>query len=182
MAKKATRSGAKATSHQQPSAPRERIDAAEASGILFAVELGGAWPRIAFNGRQRRVLVQLEGESPLAFAERVTTGLDALFGTGVELRTLALACNERLDAAADEARRTLLGLALGSMARRRRGDVLLCAAPRSGARLGRYLETLAASVGSEWRSAGLEVSVERAVEVAPPSELPRPSTLSARVA
>jgi hypothetical protein len=161
MAKKAARSGAKATSHTQVRVPRESGAAAPTtSGMLVAVELGGEWPNIAFAEQQRRVLVQLEGEAPVAFAERVTSSLDALFGRGVELRTLALACNERTDAAADEARRILLGLSLGAMAKQNEGTVLLSAPARSGERTRGYLEALAATSRTEWQSAGLEVTVD----------------------
>jgi hypothetical protein len=167
MAKKAARSSAKATSHTQARVPRESGDAAQAtSGILVAVELGAEWPNVAFAQQQRRVLVQLEGEAPVAFAERVTSNLDALFGRGITLRTLALACNERIDAAADEARRILLGLTLGVMAKQREGAVLLTAAPHAGARLRGYLEALAATSLGEWQSAGLEVAVECGRETA----------------
>jgi hypothetical protein len=183
MAKKAARSGAKATSHTPVRMTRESGSAPQATrGVLVAVELGGEWPNVAFDGQQRRVLVQLEGEAPLAFAERVTSGLAALFERGVELHTLALACNERLDAAADEARRNLLGMSLGSMAHRRRGEVVLSAAPRSRARLGTYLEALAADSRREWQSAGLEVSVDCARETAAPMGATPPSAVSSRVA
>jgi hypothetical protein len=160
MTKKAKRSGAKTTSPTQVvvSGAATAVDAS--SGILVAVELSGEWPSLTMTGSERRVLVQLEGEAPLAFAERVTSGLDALFGRGVELRTRAVCCNERLDGAADEARRHLIGLTLGAMAQRRAGQVVLAAAPRASARLRGYLEALAASARREWQSAGLEVSVD----------------------
>lgn len=173
MAKKAARSGAKATSPTpgRVRGVRRESDAAAPTtrGMLVAVELGGEWPDVAFAEQQRRVLVQLEGEAPVAFAERVTSNLDALFGRGVALRTLALACNERTDAAADQARRMLLGLSLGAMAKQSEGAVLLSAPSRSGERMRGYLEALAAASRTEWQSAGLEVAVERGRETAAPA-------------
>src|SRR5215217_8418295 len=68
------------------------------AGLLVAVELGAQFPTLSpAEGAPRRVLTQLEGESPLAFAERVTSSVEGAFGRGVALGQLALACNERLD-------------------------------------------------------------------------------------
>src|SRR5690348_4957773 len=98
--------------------------------MLIAVELGGEWPsQLAAEGCERRVIVQLEGEAPAVFTDRIATSIDALLGRGLELGTLALACNERVDGAIDEARRSLVGLALGAMAKRRAGKVFLTASP-----------------------------------------------------
>jgi len=177
MAKKAARSGAKTMSNKPLRDPRASVGAAPLArgGCLVALELGAEWPggsslSLELEQSERRVIVQLEGEAPVAFAERVASGLDALFGRGVELRTLALGCNERTDATADEARRSLLGLALGAMARRNEGQVVLTASPRSGARLRSYLELLSAASRREWHSAGLTVSVDYGREAAPPEK------------
>ena len=88
------------------------------AGLLIVVELGGDWPSWALTGTgTRRVLTQIDGETPAAFADRVASSLDGLFGKGVVLTTVALACNERVDEAADAARRKLAGLSLGAMAK-----------------------------------------------------------------
>lgn len=182
MAKKAARTIAR--SHKLSHAPHgsagvnERSDSSH--GLLVAVELGADWPSLAFDlpSNERRVLVQLEGESPAAFADRVSGSLDSLFGRGVELRALALACNERLDSAADEARRSLVGLALGSMAQKRAGKVYLTAAPQSTGRLRVYLTALAEGSRTEWHNAGLEVAVDFGRELSPT----RANAVRARVA
>ncbi|HYQ18325.1 MAG TPA: hypothetical protein VEQ58_21265, partial [Polyangiaceae bacterium] len=63
------------------------------SGTLIAMELGAEWPgEHVAAGNEKRVLTQHEGEAPAVFAERVFSSIDALFGRGVELGTLALAC------------------------------------------------------------------------------------------
>jgi len=143
------------------------------------MELGAAWPvELADAALERRVLTQLEGETPAAFAERVTSRIDALFGRGATLGALALACNERIDGAADDARKTLIGLSLGTMAKRQTGKVYLTASPRSSGRIREYLASLARGAASEWQSAGLEVSVDFGRE-APPA---RGDALIARVA
>src|SRR3954469_16024262 len=91
------------------------------AGLLVVVELGGEWPSQATLTTpvpvRRRVLAQTEGESPATFAERVASELESPFGRGVELETVVMACNERLDEPATSARRKTLSLALGSMAK-----------------------------------------------------------------
>lgn len=130
-------------------------------GVLVVVELGGDWPSLATSeASARRVLSQQEGETPAALAERVANSLDGLFGRGVKLETLVLACNERLDEGADAARRKVLGIALGGMAKHKSGHVYLAASARSSGRLRHGLAALAQGLFDEWRTAGLEVSVD----------------------
>ena len=131
------------------------------AGSLVVVELGAEWPHLAESDRAvRRVLAQLEGETPTLFAERVAGSLDGLFGKGVQLGAAALACNERIDAAADTARRKLGGILLGLMAAHKSGKVVLTASPLSSGRLRHSLSSLAHGLFDEWRTAGLEVTVE----------------------
>lgn len=138
------------------------------SGLLVVVELGGEWPGVAraSDGSDlvRRVLSQAEGETPAQFTERVTSALDTLFGRGVKLSTVSLACNERLDDAADGARRMLCSAALGAMAKHKSGRFYLTAAARSSGRLRHALSSLTQGLSDEWESAGLEVSVEFGAE------------------
>src|SRR3954463_115026 len=96
-----------------------------ARGLLVVVELGSAWPALREDDAARRVIAQTEGEAPSAFADRVASGLDSLFGRAVQLSTVAIACNERVDEAADTARRKLAGLSLGAMAKNKTGKVYL---------------------------------------------------------
>lgn len=134
------------------------------SGLLVIVELGGEWPSVAraSDGTEpvRRVLSQAEGESPAQFTERVASSVDGLFGRGIKLCAVSLACNERLDDAADAARRMLCSVALGAMAKHKAGRFYLTAAARSSGRLHHALSSLAQGLSEEWESAGLEVSVE----------------------
>jgi hypothetical protein len=137
----------------------------EAGGLLVAVELGGEWPTVGGSGSEasnlrRRVLAQVEGETPAVFAERLASSLDSLFDRGVRLETVVLACNERLDEAAEAARRKALSIALGSMAKHKSGRVYLAASALSGGRLRHALSALAQGLFEEWRTAGLEVSVD----------------------
>jgi hypothetical protein len=131
------------------------------SGLLVIVELGGEWPGLMqADASARRVVTQHEGEAPQAFAERVAASLDSLFGRGIKLCTVALACNERLDDTADAARRKMGSLGLGSMAKHKAGRFYFTASPRSSGRLRHALSGLARGLFDEWRTAGLEVSVE----------------------
>jgi hypothetical protein len=129
----------------------------------------------------RRVLAQAEGETPGAFAERVAGRLDGLFGRGIQLETIVLACNERLDEAADAARRKALSLALGSMAKHKSGRAYLAASARSGGRLRHALSALAQGLFDEWRTAGLEVSVDFGEENRPAASM-QSSAFTAQVA
>lgn len=140
------------------------VPGASASGLLVVVELGGEWPSQAAlapaGPAMRRVLAQAEGETPAVFFERVASSLDGLFGRGIQLETVVLACNERVDDAAQSARRKALGLALGNMAKHKSGRAYLAASARSGGRLRHALAALAQGLFDEWRTAGLEVSVD----------------------
>jgi hypothetical protein len=131
---------------------------------LVVVELGGAWPGEATLARaaagMRRVLSQTEGETPAAFAERVAGAQEGLFGRGVRLETIVLACNERIDDAAEAARRKTLSVALGNMAKHKSGRAYLAASGRSSGRLRHALSSLSQGLFDEWRTAGLEVSVD----------------------
>ena len=130
-------------------------------GLLIVVELGGDWPSWALtDASARRVLAQAEGETPAVFADRVASSLDGLFGKGIKLTTVALACNERIDDSADAARRKLAGLALGAMAKHQAGKVYLTASPHCSGRLRHSLSSLAQGLHQEWCTAGLEASVE----------------------
>ena len=160
----------KASPPREPSPPP--------SGLLVIVELGGDWPQLAVGraaaaaaatatgtatvAGPRRVIAQVECEAPAEFADRVANLLDGLFERGIKLDTVALACNERLDEAAEQARRRLARLALGRMAiaKHMSGHVFFTAPPRSSGRIRHALSALARSLFDEWRTAGLEVSVD----------------------
>lgn len=80
------------------------------SGLLVVVELGAAWPGWLVEGSAhttRRVVVELEGEGPLAFAARVIAVAASLMPKGVPLDLAVLACNERADDVQRRARRQL---------------------------------------------------------------------------
>ncbi len=161
---------------------RKRKQESSGTGVLVVVELGSEWPGLMqADASSRRVLTQHEGETPAAFSERVAGSLDALFGRGVMLSTVALACNERLDDAANEARRRLGGLSLGAMARHKSGRFVFTAPTRSGGRLRHALTSLSRALDDEWRSAGLSVTVELGEPVSAPATADEP-TGRARVA
>jgi hypothetical protein len=127
------------------------------------------------------VLAQIDGETPAVFADRVASSLDGLFGKGVALGTVALSCNERIDPAAEAARRQVAGLALGSMAENNSGKLYLTASERSSGRLRHSLSALAQGLHQEWNGAGLEASVEFG-EAARSAKAAAPFVFTARVA
>lgn len=181
----APRSSAPAVSARADAASRASASALGEGGLLVVVELGGEWPSQAALATAtpalRRVLAQAEGETPAAFAERVASGFDSLFGRGAQLETVVVACNERADDAAEAARRKTLSLALGSMAKNKAGRGYLAASARSGGRLRHALSALAQGLFDEWRTAGLEVSVDFG-EDRRPSSGAAPFAFTARVA
>lgn len=153
----------------------------QASGVLVLMELGAEWPGITLSDGARRVLSQLDGETPAQFAARAAGQLDSLFGRGIPLGKLVLACNERIDAQAETARRKLSGLALGAMAKQKTGKVCLTASERSSARLRQALTSLSQGLFDEWRTAGLEVKVVVGPEQATAKQ-PQVFAFTARVA
>lgn len=158
--------------------------ATASSGAVVAVELGAEFPSLGvatLDGAPRRVLTQQEGEGPLAFADRVASALDGALGRGVALGQLVLACNERLDETAQQARRQLAGVALGVMAKQQQGKLILSAPARSSGRLRHGLSALARGLHDEWRTAGLEASVDFEAE-APSATNAAPFSHTARVA
>jgi hypothetical protein len=143
------------------SSERPALNGLKGSGLLVVVELGGEWPGLMqADASARRVVTQHEGETPSAFADRVAASLDSLFGRGIKLTTVALACNERIDPVADAARRKFGSLVLGTMAKHKEGRFYFTASPLSSGRLHHALSALARALFDEWRTAGLEVSVE----------------------
>jgi hypothetical protein len=131
------------------------------SALLVIVELDAEWPGLMnADATARRVVAQTEGESPTALAERVAGSLEGMFGRGIDLSSVALACNERLDDGASAARRKLAGLTLGLMAKHGSGRLCLSASARASGKLHHALSALAQDLSSEWSSAGLEVTVE----------------------
>jgi hypothetical protein len=132
-----------------------------ARSLLVAVELGGEWPAgfETAGATVRRVLSQEEGESPALFAGRVADEVENAAARGAMLSLAAIACNERADEAALDARRRMARTLLGTMAGFKTGSVYLTASARTSGRLRHALSSLAAELGEEWSSAGVETSV-----------------------
>jgi len=120
------------------------------AGLLVAVELGAEWPDAALGGRfdaVRRVVAQMEGESPEAFAARLGALAGRLFTDRTELRDAVVACNERTDPAASSARRSIGSALLGRIGPG--GTFVLAAGPRAGGRLRHALSGLALSLATQ---------------------------------
>lgn len=157
------------------------IKAKSSGGVLIVVELGAEWPsllELQEPAGGRRVLAQAEGETPSAFVARVGVQLDGLFARGVPMTTAVVACNERLDDSARQARGELARTAMGSMAEARSGSLLLSASERSSGRLRHALSLLASELESEWQRAGVVAKVrfgdERPAPTSPDMPVPAP--------
>jgi hypothetical protein len=119
-------------------------------GLLVIVELGAAWPGSLVEGSthaKRRVLCELEGEGPSAFAARAIRAASTLMPRGVRLDHSVLAVNERADEAQMCARREL-ARALLYPRDRRRARLSIVATPTAGERLRGALLSLAQGVGA----------------------------------
>lgn len=116
--------------------------------MLVALEIGAEWPEGAVKERPgvfRRVVVQLEGETPEAFAVRLGGLVGKLFASGAPLHDAVIACNERTDPSATLARRTLGALLLERLGPS--GNFVLAASPRAGGRSRHALSALAIDLG-----------------------------------
>lgn len=85
---------------------------------LVLVELGAAWPAslLAREGDPRcRVLAEVEGEGPLAFAARAEAFVATAFPPGTAPAVGVVACNQRADVVAEAARRALAELLLSRL-------------------------------------------------------------------
>jgi hypothetical protein len=133
------------------------------AGILVLVELGAQWPSWVQNlsgGGGKRVVSQEEGESPDAFGDRVAEELSRLGARGVPLKVATLACNERCDDAAMQARSKIGTALLGALVQKRARDFrfYLSASNRSG-RARQALSSLATELGRSFGAPEERVSV-----------------------
>lgn len=125
------------------------------TGVLVIVELGAEWPAWVETvpGRgSRRVLSQEEGETPEDFGNRVTEHLGSLFAKRVTLERAVVACNERSDERAMQARSKLGQALVGALAGGRSWQLLFTASGRTG-RVRHALSGLATTLSSSWSGA-----------------------------
>jgi hypothetical protein len=76
---------------------------------LVVVELGASWPAAVTTAEIGvcRVLAEVEGEGPLAFAARVEDFAGSAFPRGTQVTLALVACNQRADETAEAARRAM---------------------------------------------------------------------------
>jgi hypothetical protein len=117
---------------------------------LIAVELGAQWPAWVAECRPsaarsllRRVSVQADGEAPEAFAERATARLATLVRDHA-IGVIVLSCNERADAAAEQARLSLVESVAKLLPNAR---IVVAADGASGSRLRASLDRVCAPLG-----------------------------------
>jgi hypothetical protein len=121
---------------------------------VVVVELGAPWPA-ALVGRHAgstcRVLSEVEGEGPLAFAARVEDFIARAVPRGTELELAVVACNQRADETAEVARRALCECMLARL--QRGGGLLFSAADATSERFRRRLLDLVADFAGSGGSA-----------------------------
>jgi hypothetical protein len=137
-------------------------------GLLVCVELGATWPEKLAGGNPdivRRVVAQVDGETPEAFASRAGALARRLFSDGVEVTSVVAACNERTDPAAIRARSALGGRLLEHLGPT--GTFSFSADPRAGGRLRHALSDLALGLAPKARGS---VTVHFGTEAEVPAE------------
>ena len=154
------------------------------TGILVLVELGAEWPswvQSLAGGGGRRVVSQAEGESPDVFVDRVAEEISSLGARGVPLKVATVACNERCDDAAMQARGKMGTMLLSALVHKQARDarLFLSASGRSG-RVRHALSTLAGELGVSFGMPGERVSVRFGDEM--PLARESGAALSAKVA
>jgi hypothetical protein len=113
---------------------------------LVVVELGAAWPTAMVASRGGcRVVAEIEGEGPLAFAARVDDFVAAAFPRSAFVVRAVLACNLRADQTAEAARRAVAESLLSRLGAS--GVLTFCASNRAGDRFRRRLGDLVLELG-----------------------------------
>jgi hypothetical protein len=152
---------------------------------LVLVELGAAWPATVVPGDAPcRVLAEVEGEGPLAFANRAEVFAASAFPRGTQVSTAVVACNLRADETAEAARRALVESLLVRLTPG--GELRFTAADSASDRFRRRLLDLAASLGAGTREGRIRASFgEDTARTSGPTtsqSAPVPSRSVARVA
>ena len=114
---------------------------------LVVVELGAAWPAALVGSDARaacRVLAEIEGEGPLAFAARLEDFVVRAFARGTELELAVVACNQRADETAGVARRAMSECLLARLSKS--GTLHFSAADAASERFRRRLQDLVAEL------------------------------------
>ena len=131
--------------------------------VLIVIENGATWPEWVDRCRadadvfseSSRVLVQDESESPIGFAARV----ESYLAEHAHIAIGAIACSERCDASAVDARRSIANHLARAMSKDKRGRLCLSEPKRSSGRARHALSSLATELEQQWSESGLEVSV-----------------------
>ncbi len=124
---------------------------------LVLVELGAAWPAtLVPSDGPCRVLAEVEGEGPLAFATRAEAFATSAFPRGTQVATALVACNLRADETAEAARRALVECLLVRLSPA--GDLCFTAAEAASERFRRRLLDLTGSLGAGAREGRIRAS------------------------
>jgi hypothetical protein len=130
---------------------------------LLVVEHGALCP--LGGGAARRAIMQSDAESLTSFADRVARRIASFRACDAPLSEAVIACADRSDRAAAEARREIASVVLAAMAVARRGRVRFSATERSSGIVRRSLADLAAELSGVWEPCGVDVSVRFGDEI-----------------
>jgi hypothetical protein len=142
--------------------------------ILVVMESGSEWPAWidqCQSGASKRVIAQADGEPPEQLSDRVADCAEGAIQAPDAFELAVIACSERADRCALEARRAAASALLGVMARAQRGKLLLSLSCRSSGRARHAVSALASQLSQAWDGCGVEVSVRFGADAPAPAEL-----------
>ena len=132
---------------------------------VIIVELGAEWPRSARVASQaQRVFAQLEQESMGDFTARVGQGLSALSAAGIAVGQAIMACSERLDEFAAEARKSLARAATAALAAKSGGVLHVSVSDRNQGRSRAHFAIFGRELSEKCQKYGVEVRLAFADE------------------
>ncbi len=142
---------------------------------VVVMETGSAWPawiEQSLRAANTRVIVQQEEETPADLADRVIDRVESLTVRGFKIAVAVLACGERADDSASDARRQIARSLLSAFAAAGEpGRVLFTASQRSSGAMRSTLSGLATDLQAEWESTGSTLSVRFGTGARKPQEL-----------
>lgn len=128
---------------------------------LVVMESGSEWPAWIdeCQASGARTIAQDDAESPGDLARRVGDVAAALGDGECPVQMAVIACNERIDAAAQSARRRAATALLSAMASRGAGRLLFSVNRRASGRARHAISALASDLAESWGEYGVLVSV-----------------------
>jgi hypothetical protein len=143
--------------------------------VMVVMESGSDWPAWIEQCRSAstRTIAQADGEPPQQLAERVGDSAETAIAASAPVELAVIACSERIDACALEARRAAASAILSAIARSGGGTLLFSLSHRASGRARHALSALASELSQAWEGSGSSVSVRFGADARAPAELGR---------